>query len=144
MTMFLYFLIVNIFLVETTQGAMTNAQIEATQRMIRRTCKSKMKITSDDELDGMLNGKWDNLSPATLCYLHCCVKMIKMVTGDGHVDYDSNVKQINNLPEPKRHPLTDSLNNCKDAGKSLTDKCEIAHEICKCFYFSNPGAYIIP
>ncbi|KAK9737585.1 PBP/GOBP family [Popillia japonica] len=138
-----YFVLILLSL-ELAQCAMTEAQIKSTQKLIKRSCKTKMKITNDDELDGMLQGKWDNLSQASKCYLHCCLGMIKMINSDGYLDLESGMAQATRLPPERRASAEKAMQTCVNAGAELTDKCEIAYNICKCVYDFDSKYYIIP
>ncbi|GJQ75995.1 putative odorant binding protein [Trypoxylus dichotomus] len=144
MTLRWSYLILLVFCTHIVHGLLTEAQILASQKLIRRSCKAKVKITSDEELDGLLKGKWENISPSTMCYLNCCLSMMKVISRDGHMNYDSSMKQAASLVPERQALMEATLLKCKDAGVDLADKCEIGYEIAKCFYFDNPQNYIVP
>ncbi|XP_022918316.1 general odorant-binding protein 72-like [Onthophagus taurus] len=132
-----------IFVCSDVVFCLTEAQIKQTGKLIRRSCSTKYKADID-ELDGFIQGKFDNPTEAGKCYLHCALGMMKMVKKDGHIDYESGMKQVPLLPEPRRAPASHALNECKTAGDDLTQKCDIAVTIAKCSYDSGPEHYIIP
>nr|AKC58525.1 odorant binding protein 4 [Anomala corpulenta] len=138
-----YFILL-LFSVELTYCYLTEAQIKATQKLIRRTCKTKAKITNEEELDRLPKGNWDDVSHTSRCYLHCCLSMLKVINSDGFIDLEAGMRQSAILPPERRASSEIAIDTCKDKGEGLTDKCDIAYEIAKCLYDFEPKFYLIP
>ncbi|KAI4462051.1 hypothetical protein MML48_5g00014756 [Holotrichia oblita] len=120
-----YFILL-LFSVELTYCYLTEAQIKATQKLIRRTCKTKAKITNEEELDRLPKGNWDDIN------------------SDGFIDLEAGMRQSAILPPERRASSEIAIDTCKNKGEGLTGKCDIAYEIAKCLYDFEPKFYLIP
>nr|QUP79524.1 odorant binding protein 31 [Monochamus saltuarius] len=123
-------------------AGLSEKQLQATVKMIRNTCQSKTKATSDD-IDKMHVGDW-NIQHETMCYMQCALNMHKLMNKENTFDYESGMNQLKLLPDSFRQYTLECMNQCKDAAVTVNDKCIAAYEISKCFYFCNPEKYFLP
>nr|AZK90212.1 odorant binding protein 8 [Holotrichia oblita]AZZ86674.1 odorant-binding protein 8 [Holotrichia oblita] len=124
-------------------SAINEAQMKAARKLIRNTCRTKTKI-SDEQIEDMHKGIWNDDDDVTKCYTHCCMGIMKMQNKHGGFDRELAAKQYPQIPESMRESLVSSLEGCADSGEGLTKKCDISYAFFKCVYFSNPEEYILP
>ncbi|XP_044266484.1 general odorant-binding protein 72-like [Tribolium madens] len=123
--------------------AMTEAQMKATLKLVRNTCQPKSKATNE-QIEGMHSGNWD-LDKNGKCYMWCILNMYKLIGKDNSFNWEAGIAVLKaQAPETVRDPAIASVNNCKDAVKTASDKCEAAYEIAHCMYLDNPEKYFLP
>nr|AUF72990.1 odorant-binding protein [Anoplophora chinensis] len=123
-------------------GSLTEKQVQATVKMVRNTCQSKTKASTDD-IEKMHLGDW-NIDREAMCYMQCALNMHKLLNKENKFDYESGMNQLKILPESFRGHTLECMNQCKDAVVTPRDKCIAAYEFAKCFYFCNPEKYFLP
>ncbi|XP_022918318.1 general odorant-binding protein 72 isoform X2 [Onthophagus taurus] len=124
-------------------GKLTEEQVIQAGKLMRKSCKSKTK-SEDAELDQIKSGNFKGITKKGKCYVACILQMTRLVSPDGHLDYNIAKSRVPTLPEPRRAPTLHALEVCKDEGLELTDKCEIAFILAQCFYNDTPEYYLVP
>ncbi|KAL3268141.1 hypothetical protein HHI36_007268 [Cryptolaemus montrouzieri] len=111
----------------------TEKQIESGKRMMLNICKPRTNVT-DDELEDMKNGDFDKVSRAAGCFINCVLASHKWQNKDNTFNIDAGLASLKNLPEKYHEEGQRVMKACKDAAKTVNDKCISAMEIGKCFY----------
>ncbi|XP_066253169.1 general odorant-binding protein 72-like [Euwallacea similis] len=129
--------------VESVYCAMTESQMAAALKLIRNVCQPKNKATNE-QIEGMHKGDW-NQDQNGMCYMSCVLGYYKLQLPDNSFDWETGVKTIEAQAPPSIAQIAlVSVKNCKDAVKTLSDKCRAALEIAKCIYDQNPEKYFLP
>ncbi|GJQ75994.1 putative odorant binding protein [Trypoxylus dichotomus] len=123
--------------------SVNEAQMKAAVKLIKNTCKTKTKIT-DEQIDKMHQGIWDDTDEVSKCYVYCALGMMKLRDKGGAYNPELAEKQIPQIPESIRDTLVPSLRNCANAGEGLTKKCDLSFAFFKCVYFDDPEHYMFP
>ncbi|XP_044271166.1 general odorant-binding protein 72-like [Tribolium madens] len=142
MKYFAYLCLCLIFL-EFTEATLSEAQLKAMVKLVRNMCQPKSKATTED-IEKMHQGNW-NIDYTAMCYMHCVLNSNQLITKGNVFHLDNALIWVEkNLPNPLKDASLEAANLCKDAAKTLNDKCVAAYEISKCLYESNPEMYFLP
>ncbi|KAG5879140.1 hypothetical protein JTB14_004116 [Gonioctena quinquepunctata] len=129
------------FMILNVSG-MNEKQMKAAVKMVKNACQPKTKAT-DVDIDKMHKGDW-NIDHTAMCYMYCSLSMYKLINTDNTLNYESARAQIKTIPEIYRESTGICTDQCKEAAKTLDDKCTAAYEIAKCIYSCNPEKYFLP
>ncbi|XP_063921777.1 general odorant-binding protein 72-like [Zophobas morio] len=124
-------------------SAMSEAQMKAALKLVRNVCQPKFK-TTNEQIDAMHNGDW-GMEKNAKCYLWCILNMHKLISKENTFEWETGVATLTaQAPESLRPTAVASIQNCKDAVKTPSDKCLAAYEIAHCIYLDNPEKYFLP
>nr|QTE76120.1 odorant binding protein 12 [Harmonia axyridis] len=136
-------LILSAHILIENEAAMTDAQLKAALKLLRNVCQPKNKATNE-QIEAMHKGD-RNQDKNGMCYMHCVLNMYKLIKKDNTLDYEVGMSTIEaQAPDSIKATAIHSLNSCKDAAKTTSDKCIAAFEIAHCLYLDNPPAYFLP
>ncbi|XP_070492158.1 general odorant-binding protein 72 [Chironomus tepperi] len=145
----LAFIICNIFIVcelftSKALAAMTMAQFEQTLKTIRATCSTKNNL-SDELIDGLKKGKFDESNKDLKSYVFCVAQMSGILSKRNEVNEQKMMSQIQNLlpDKMKEHSLA-VWNECKTAQQGIPDKLDRIFKLTKCFYDVDPAQFVFP
>ncbi|KAL3268142.1 hypothetical protein HHI36_007270 [Cryptolaemus montrouzieri] len=131
------------FLHPYVEGAMTDAQMKATVKLLRNVCQPKNKATNE-QIDAMHKGDW-NQDKNGMCYMHCILSNYKLLTKENKFDWEGALATLEAIaPDSIKATAVHAVHSCKDAVKTTSDKCIAAHELAHCIYLDNPEAYFLP
>nr|QLQ34535.1 odorant binding protein 4 [Callosobruchus chinensis] len=130
-------LLLCIFLITHRISSLTEKQFNATKKLVRNTCQNKSKATSE-AIDAMRKGNF-NQDKNAQCYIHCILNTYNLLNKELIFDWEGGVRTLKeNAPESIADPGAVSIQNCKDAVKTRSDKCIAATEVAKCLHDDNP------
>nr|UYB94410.1 odorant-binding protein 8 [Lytta caraganae] len=127
----------------TSEGVMTEKQMEAAKKLIRNVCQPKFKVT-DERIEAMHKGDWSPDKPI-MCYNWCVLNMYKLITKDNQFAFDLAITTLKaQAPLSIQETASKSVTNCKDSVKTTTDKCAAGFEVARCVYMDDPEHYFLP
>ncbi|KAF7279946.1 general odorant-binding protein 72-like [Rhynchophorus ferrugineus] len=143
MGLLFFFLTLLILSINNGDCAMSEAQVKAAKKLVRNACIPKSKVT-EEQVDGMHDGMWD-LDKRGKCYLQCVMNFYKLQKPDNTLDWEAGIKMMETQAPPSLAPHgIKCMKECKDAAKTLNEKCTAAFEIAKCIYDIDPAQYFWP
>nr|CAI5869563.1 unnamed protein product [Callosobruchus analis] len=78
------------------------------------------------------------------CYIHCILNTYNLLNKDLIFDWEGGISALKgNAPESIAGPGAITIENCKDAIKTKSDKCIAGTEVAKCLHDDNPAVNII-
>nr|AWT23300.1 OBP3 [Hycleus cichorii] len=126
-----------------SECVMTEKQMEAAKKLIRNVCQPKFKV-ADERIEAMHKGDWTPDKPI-MCYNWCVLNMYKLISKDNQFNYDLAVTTLKaQAPLKLQETALKSIENCKDAVKTTTDKCAAGFEVTKCIFMDDPEHYFLP
>ncbi|XP_045473697.1 general odorant-binding protein lush [Harmonia axyridis] len=125
------FLIFSIcFVLYYSNAAFSEKQLASAKKMITNICKPRANAT-DEDLEGMRSGLF---SRPAMCFINCVLVSNKWQNKDNTFNMAGASATMKMLPEEYHAEGDRVIETCKDAAKTLDDKCVSAMEIGKCFY----------
>nr|ANQ46500.1 odorant-binding protein 1 [Phyllotreta striolata] len=125
-------------------SVMSEKQLAATKKLIRNTCTNKAGV-APEKVDNTYKGIFDFDDKPAMCYAHCVMMTYKLMKKDNTFDWEEGLKVLEaNAPPSLLKSATGAFKHCKNAAKSLDNKCKAALEISKCLYDFDPANYFLP
>ncbi|KAJ9575546.1 hypothetical protein L9F63_007587 [Diploptera punctata] len=121
-------------------------QIKQAAKMIRNVCQPKTGVATE-VIDQAGEGVFAEDDRNFRCYAKCVMQMTQAMGGNGKLKPDSAINQAKKLlPLEMRDRTIASIEKCRDVDKEHPglDPCDLALEATKCFYNSDPEAFMFP
>ncbi|KAJ6635219.1 General odorant-binding protein lush [Pseudolycoriella hygida] len=123
---------------------MTMKQLEKSMDMMRSSCAPKFKL-SQDELDGLRKGVFNDDSKDMRCYTFCIGQMAGTITKKNEISLEKTLKQLDVLLPPElKQDAIEGAHACKDVQKQHKDPCDKTYYTAKCAYAKYPDKFMFP
>lgn len=124
---------------------MSMKQLQTTMDTMRNVCAPKYASLSQEQLDNIKNGGFEEGNKDLKCYIKCIADMAGTTTKKGDLDMKKSMTQVDNvLPDEIKEHARAALNACKDVPKGYKDPCEKLFYTAKCSYDFGPDKFMFP
>ncbi|XP_076748556.1 odorant binding protein 5 [Xylocopa sonorina] len=108
---------------------------------MRKTCLQKID-TTEELVEGIQRGEFPD-DYNLMCYTNCIMKTLRTFK-NGAIDFNMLVKQVDSMMPPDMAArVKDTIQGCRKL-EFTGDPCEISYKYVKCYYESDPEAFLFP